>query len=98
VIQEARNLLKHGGKVHRRFPHRTAADVAALNALDPQAARELDKLLLAQYREEQAHRAHQTVESDLGPNALEQLHAATATRWSHGAGGGRRRPRAEPQP
>lgn len=96
--QQPRKSVEPGGKVHRRFPGLTAEDVAALNALDPAAARELERELRAQARRDKRHQANETPEAELAPGALEQLHAARAARWSHGAGGGRRRPRAEPRP
>lgn len=79
-------------KVHRRFASLTSDDVAALEALDPAAARAFENLLLQQYRDEQEHRQHCPVRLD------EHSADAHRSRWSHGAGGGRRRPRAEPQP
>lgn len=79
------------GARHRRFPHRSAADVDLLDALPPAAAREFDRLLRQQHDDERRHRAHCSVEADLGDRALEQAHARTASRWSHGPGGGRRR-------
>lgn len=94
--QNAGEEVRRSGKVHRRFPGLTDVDVDALNALDPKAAHELELLIRSQHRDEKRHRRHCTVVADLGDGALERLHGAQGARWSHGAGGGRRRPRLGP--
>lgn len=90
--------IREGGRGHhRRFPHRSAADVATLDALPADAARELDLLLQTQYRDECRHRAHCTLECELGAD-LDYLTASSSARFSHGAGGGRHVERHEGQP
>lgn len=79
------------GRRHRRYPHLTPADVVALDLLEPDAARAHERALRDEWDEEQAYRGLCSPEADFGPAALEQLHARRASRFSHGAGGGRRR-------
>jgi hypothetical protein len=86
VNQEPAKDVRHGGR-HRRFPHRTAADVDVLDSLLPAAAREFDRLLRQQHDDERRRQLH---EAEVGDRALEAHHAHTASRWSHGAGGGKR--------
>jgi len=79
--------VRHSGR-HRRFPHRTAADVDILDALLPAAAREFDHLLRQQHVDELRHRSH----CEVGDEAIErQLRRTPPSRWSHGTGGGKRR-------
>lgn len=89
--QNARAEVKPGGKVHRQFPGLTADDVAALNALEPDAAKELENLIRSQHRGQSRFR-------ERCPVGLHEMDEARAARWSHGAGGGRRRPRRAPAP
>ena len=75
-------------KVHRRYAHLTRDDVELLNALDAHQAREMERLIRAQHRDEVAHRASC---ASVSPDALERLAGHPAARYRAGAGGGRRR-------
>lgn len=69
----------------RRHAHLTAGDVEILEALTPEAARAFENELLAQHRSNRRQREHAPpIASPRGDDAA---------RWSHGCGGGRRRPR-----
>lgn len=83
--QTALQTAEPSGRGFRRFPGLTAADVAALNALEPAMARELEALIRSQERSDRRHRR-------LCPVLLDERDEGHHARWSHGPGGGRRRP------
>lgn len=83
-------------RTKRRFPGLSREDVEVLEQLPPGAARAYERELRSQLRSEQRHRHHTTVQSDLAdPAVLERPSGPTSSRWSHGPGGGRKRPTLE---
>lgn len=92
-------MARGSGRTHRRFAHLTVDDVAALDAIAAvrgvPAAREYERLIRAQHRDELEHRERCPLSTDAAPGAVDLLR--DAARYSHGPGGGRRRPTREAQ-
>ena len=76
---------------HRRFPGLTKEDVAVLDALEPAAAREFERVVQSQARADKRFRERHVLEGDLGPAGLDGASGETVARWHRGAGGGLRR-------
>lgn len=81
---------------YRRFPWLTREDVAVLNALTPNAAREYERLLHQQANLARHIARREVTESDLkvgaGPTSVEDLHGIIAARYQYGCGGGHQQP------
>lgn len=80
----------------RRFAWMTREDVQLLEQLPAAARRPMERLLHNQANSDAAWRARVTLESDLATagrqaGTVEGLHGLQTVRWTHGAGGGRKK-------
>lgn len=84
------------GKRIRRFAWMTHEDVVLLEQLDDLAARSMERLMHNQANGEQTWRTRVVLETDLASAGhqratVEGLHGLQTVRWTHGAGGGRKK-------